>query len=169
VQQDDAAPEDSGRPPLGPAGRTGAGPLAPAGSLGESVAASLADSTLRSGLLQFLSDTLFGSAAIMPRQPLGRRLPGAVAARWIRAGVPFLKSVSRQDLDLVPASRRLNSDRFLTKDVTPAVYTAAGMEWLAENTRSSVILRHYPELRAAMRSAPNAFTPRQRCSRGAGR
>jgi hypothetical protein len=50
------------------------------------------------------------------------------------------------------------------------VDTAAGMEWVAENTMSSVILRHYrPGLRAAMRSAPNAFTPWQRSSRGAGR
>ncbi|MGK5169475.1 peroxidase family protein [Geodermatophilus sp. CPCC 205761] len=70
---------------------------------------------------------------------------------------------------IVMASRRLNSDRFLTQDFTPAVYTAAGMEWLAENTMASVILRHHPELRAAMRSAPNAFTPWQRPSPGTGR
>jgi hypothetical protein len=69
---------------------------------------------------------------------------------------------------IVMASRRLNSDRFLTQDFTPAVYTAAGMEWLAQNTMASVILRHHPELRAAMRSAPNAFTPWQRPSPGAG-
>ena len=60
---------------------------------------------------------------------------------------------------IVMASRRLNSDRFLTTDFTPAVYTSAGMDWLTDNTMRSVLLRHYPELRPAMRSAPNAFTP----------
>jgi hypothetical protein len=62
------------------------------------------------------------------------------------------------------ASRRLNSDRFLTDDFTPAVYTAEGLRWLADNTMASVILRHYPELRPAMRGAQNAFTPWQRTS-----
>ena len=63
---------------------------------------------------------------------------------------------------IVMASRRLTSDRFLTDDFTPAVYTAPGMQWLADNTMASVILRHYPQLRPAMRSAPNAFMPWQR-------
>ncbi|CCH87940.1 Heme peroxidase (Animal) [Modestobacter italicus] len=63
---------------------------------------------------------------------------------------------------IVMASRRLDSDRFLTEDFTPAVYTAAGMRWLADTTMTSVILRHHPELRPAMRSAPNAFQPWQR-------
>ena len=63
---------------------------------------------------------------------------------------------------IVMASRRLNSDRFLTNDFTPAVYTAEGLRWLADNTMASVILRHYPELRASMRGARNAFTPWQR-------
>jgi hypothetical protein len=63
---------------------------------------------------------------------------------------------------ILMASRRLNSDRFLTDDFTPAVYTAPGMQWLADNTMASVILRHYPQLRPALRSATNAFTPWQR-------
>jgi hypothetical protein len=63
---------------------------------------------------------------------------------------------------IVMASRRLNSDRFLTADFTPAVYTAPGMQWIADNTMASVILRHHPELRAALRSTPNAFLPWQR-------
>jgi hypothetical protein len=62
----------------------------------------------------------------------------------------------------VMASRRLNSDRFLTEDFTPAVYTSAGRRWLADTTMTSVILRHHPELRSAMRAAPNAFLPWQR-------
>ncbi|PWW24203.1 heme peroxidase [Geodermatophilus normandii] len=67
---------------------------------------------------------------------------------------------------IVMASRRLNSDRFLTRDFTPAVYTAPGMRWLADNSMASVILRHHPELRPSLRSAPNAFTPWQRSGAG---
>jgi hypothetical protein len=60
---------------------------------------------------------------------------------------------------IVMASRRLNSDRFLTTDFTPAVYTREGLEWIADNTMATVLLRHFPPLRSAMRSATNAFHP----------
>lgn len=58
---------------------------------------------------------------------------------------------------ILMASRRLNSDRFLTRDYTPGVYTPAGLEWIERTTMSSVLLRHYPQLRPALRSVPNAF------------
>jgi hypothetical protein len=38
----------------------------------------------------------------------------------------------------------------------------AGMRWLADTTTTSVILRHHPELRPAMRAVPNAFQAWQR-------
>ena len=57
------------------------------------------------------------------------------------------------------ASRRLNSDRFFTTDFTPRVYTDVGMDWIAENDMSSVILRHYPALRSSLRHVDNAFAP----------
>jgi hypothetical protein len=57
------------------------------------------------------------------------------------------------------ASRRLNSDRFFTTDFTPQVYTRVGMEWIDANDMRSVLLRHYPGLRAAMRGVGNAFAP----------
>jgi hypothetical protein len=57
------------------------------------------------------------------------------------------------------ASRRLNSDRFFTTDFTPQVYTKVGMEWIDANDMRSVLLRHYPGLRAAMRGVENAFAP----------
>jgi Animal haem peroxidase len=60
---------------------------------------------------------------------------------------------------LLMASRRLNSDRFFTTDFTPAVYTKAGLDWIADNTMGSVLLRHYPQLRHTLGSNPNAFTP----------
>ena len=60
---------------------------------------------------------------------------------------------------ILMASRRLNSDRFFTKDFTPAVYTKPGLEWIADNSMATVLLRHWPELRPAMRGVDNAFVP----------
>jgi hypothetical protein len=60
---------------------------------------------------------------------------------------------------IVMASRRLNSDRFLSEDFTPGVYTQVGMDWIRDNTMSTVLLRHYPHLRSALRGVDNAFTP----------
>ncbi|MGW7819538.1 peroxidase family protein [Streptomyces puniciscabiei] len=57
------------------------------------------------------------------------------------------------------ASRRLNSDRFLTTDYTPQVYTQTGLDWIENNTMTSVLLRHFPGLRASLRSVDNAFAP----------
>jgi hypothetical protein len=57
------------------------------------------------------------------------------------------------------ASRRLKSDRFFTTDFTPGVYTPAGMDWLARNSMSSVLLRHFPALAPALRGVSNAFAP----------
>ncbi|WP_089243974.1 peroxidase family protein [Asanoa hainanensis] len=63
------------------------------------------------------------------------------------------------------ASRRLNSDRFFTRDYTPAVYTQAGLDWVADNTMVSVLLRHHPELRPALREVANGFAPWHRVGR----
>jgi Animal haem peroxidase len=60
---------------------------------------------------------------------------------------------------IVMASRRLNSDRFFTRDYTPQVYSPVGMQWIDETTMSTVLLRHCPELRPALRGLDNAFTP----------
>jgi hypothetical protein len=57
------------------------------------------------------------------------------------------------------APRRLNSDRFFTKDFRPQVYTQVGMDWIRDNTFSTVLLRHYPHLHTALHQVPNAFTP----------
>jgi hypothetical protein len=68
---------------------------------------------------------------------------------------------------ILMASRRLNSDRFFTKDYTPEVYTRTGLDWIDQNTMSSVLLRHYPHLRPALHSAGNAFEPWQRVGKAA--
>src|SRR4051794_31490306 len=60
---------------------------------------------------------------------------------------------------ILMASRRLQSDRFLTVDFRPEVYSPVGMEWVANNGMTSVILRHCPELAAVMPRDRSAFAP----------
>src|SRR5262249_7155779 len=62
-------------------------------------------------------------------------------------------------------SRRLKSDRFFTTDFTPRVYTQTGLDWIADNDMSSVLLRHYPGLGPALRGVDNAFAPWGRIGR----
>jgi hypothetical protein len=57
------------------------------------------------------------------------------------------------------ASRRLNSDRFLTTDYNERVYTKTGIEWVNDTDMSTVLLRHYPTLAPALRGVENAFWP----------
>jgi hypothetical protein len=57
------------------------------------------------------------------------------------------------------ASRRLNSDRFLTTDYNEQVYTKAGIQWVNDTDMSTVLLRHYPALAPALRGVKNAFWP----------
>jgi hypothetical protein len=57
------------------------------------------------------------------------------------------------------ASRRLNSDRFLSRDYRPEVYTPAGYRWVEENNLRSVLLRHFPELEPSLRGVANPFAP----------
>jgi hypothetical protein len=60
------------------------------------------------------------------------------------------------------ASRRLKSDRFFTRDYTPAVYTQTGLDWISDNTMHSVLRRHFPQLEPALRGVENAFAPWRR-------
>lgn len=60
---------------------------------------------------------------------------------------------------ILMASRRLKSDRFYTSDFTPEVYTPVGMDWINNNTMSTVLLRHFPGLAPALHGVPNAFGP----------
>ena len=60
---------------------------------------------------------------------------------------------------ILMASRRIKSDRFLTRDYTPETYTRAGLDWIHESTMRSVLLRHYPSLEPALRGVENAFAP----------
>lgn len=67
---------------------------------------------------------------------------------------------------LLMAYRRLKSDRFFTTDFTPEVYTRTGMEWIDAADMSSVLLRHYPQLKGSLRGIRNAFRPWQRIGAG---
>jgi hypothetical protein len=57
------------------------------------------------------------------------------------------------------ASRRLQSDRFYTTDYTPRVYTQLGLDWIANNNFSSVLVRHAPSLAGVLRQVKNPFAP----------
>jgi len=63
---------------------------------------------------------------------------------------------------ILMASRRLKSDRFFTRDYTPAVYTRAGLDWVENNDMRSVLLRHFPKLTPAIQNVANPFAPWQR-------
>jgi Animal haem peroxidase len=60
---------------------------------------------------------------------------------------------------LLMASRRLKSDRFLSQDYRPEIYTKLGIDWVEENSMKSVISRHFPSIAFAMKGLDddNAF------------
>ncbi|MGW0705343.1 peroxidase family protein [Streptomyces sp. NPDC002643] len=57
------------------------------------------------------------------------------------------------------ASRRLQSDRFLTVDYRPEIYTPLGIDWVERNGMNSVVLRHCPELAPLLPRGASAFAP----------
>jgi hypothetical protein len=63
---------------------------------------------------------------------------------------------------ILMASRRLKSDRFLSRDYSPEVYTQTGLDWINENSLVSILLRHYPSLAPGLRGISNAFAPWRR-------
>jgi hypothetical protein len=76
------------------------------------------------------------------------------------AGFAFSDTAFR--IFIVMASRRLNSDRYFTQDFTPEIYTQLGMDWVQQTSMTDIMLRHYPQLRPALRGVANAFQPWQR-------
>jgi hypothetical protein len=68
---------------------------------------------------------------------------------------------------ILMASRRLKSDRFFTDDYRPEIYTQEGLDWVRHNGLASVLLRHYPQLSAALEGVDNPFAP-WRAAAGAG-
>lgn len=60
---------------------------------------------------------------------------------------------------ILMASRRLQSDRFLTVDYRPEIYSPFGIDWIEKNGFTSVILRHCPELAPMIPRDASAFAP----------
>jgi hypothetical protein len=60
---------------------------------------------------------------------------------------------------ILMASRRVQSDRFLNVDFRPEIYSPLGLDWVAQNDMTSVILRHCPELAAMIPRGASAFAP----------
>ena len=60
---------------------------------------------------------------------------------------------------ILMASRRLNSNPFLTEYYTPAVYTSWGLQWIENNGMASLIKRHFPALRPFLKHVKNPFAP----------
>ncbi|MGE5697817.1 MAG: peroxidase family protein [Candidatus Sericytochromatia bacterium] len=69
---------------------------------------------------------------------------------------------------LLMASRRLESDRFFTRDFRPEVYTQGGIDWVEQNTMRTVLLRHFPSLEPALRGVANPFAPWMQVARSGG-
>jgi hypothetical protein len=60
---------------------------------------------------------------------------------------------------ILMATRRIQSDRFLTDDYTSEVYTPAGIDWVEGNGMREVLLRHAPSLRPVLSDVRNSFFP----------
>ncbi len=63
---------------------------------------------------------------------------------------------------ILMASRRLETDRFFTRDYRPEVYTKEGLDWVEDNSMRTLLLRHFPELETALQGVANPFAPWQR-------
>ena len=60
---------------------------------------------------------------------------------------------------ILMASRRINSDRFLTDDYTTSTYTQTGIDWIEGTRFVDVLQRHYPALGPSLRELENGFKP----------
>jgi hypothetical protein len=73
------------------------------------------------------------------------------------AGFAFSDTAFR--IFILMASRRINSDRFLTNDYNAWTYTQTGIDWVEGTTFTDVLKRHYPDLGPSLRGIENGFTP----------
>jgi hypothetical protein len=60
---------------------------------------------------------------------------------------------------ILMASRRLESDRFFTRDYRPEIYTKEGIDWVENNSMRTLLLRQFPELEPALHGVANPFAP----------
>ncbi|NOT25823.1 MAG: peroxidase [Acidobacteria bacterium] len=57
------------------------------------------------------------------------------------------------------ASRRLKSDRFLSKDYRKEIYTQDGIDWVENTSMIDILSRHFPSTAPAMKNIESAFHP----------
>ncbi len=60
---------------------------------------------------------------------------------------------------VIMASRRLQADRFYTKNYNKKTYTKVGLKWIDDNNMKTTLLRHFPELKDSLFGIRNAFNP----------
>jgi len=60
---------------------------------------------------------------------------------------------------ILMASRRLESDRFFTRDYRPEIYTKEGIEWIDNTSMRTLLLRHFPDLEPTLQRVANPFAP----------
>ena len=65
---------------------------------------------------------------------------------------------------ILMASRRLKSDRFLSKDYRKEIYTKQGIDWVENTSMIDILARHFPKLAPAMKDIESAFHPWRRIS-----
>jgi hypothetical protein len=78
-------------------------------------------------------------------------------------GLAFSQTAFR--VFLLMAARRLQSDRFFTRDYTAETYTPTGLDWIDRTSMADVLRRHHPELGPALEGVDNAFVPWRRARR----
>ena len=83
-------------------------------------------------------------------------------AEPLPAGFGFSETAFR--VFILMASRRLKSDRFLSKDYRPEVYTKQGIDWVENTTMIDVLTRHFPAVAPALKGVDNAFQPWRKVS-----
>lgn len=63
---------------------------------------------------------------------------------------------------ILMASRRLQSDRFLTVDYRPEVYSPLGLDWISRTGMKEILERHCPGVSHLMPRSASAFAPWRR-------
>ena len=97
-------------------------------------------------------------------EPLGDPVaPGGDPADAFHVVAPSLPGFGFSDtafrVFVLMASRRLKSDRFLSKEYGPERYTQLGIEWVEETSMLDVLKRHFPRVSPALAGVSNAFHP----------
>ncbi len=84
-------------------------------------------------------------------------LVGTLAEGFRPEGFGFAETLFQ--VFLVTATRRLETDRFLTTDFTPEVYTPVGYKWVNDRTMKGILIDNIPGLSNDLAAIKNPFRP----------